>query len=460
MDTTVFSGPVASGTIKPKIFLPPVMADTWSVHDLEPVLLHELAHIKRHDSVVNTVQMIVQIIYFFNPLVWFANYKINSIREEACDDMAVGFLDGEKSRYSASILNVVEILQDKRSYGLAGFGFAEVKTSLGKRIKRIMNEKYKINQRLTLTSVAALVLIGLAGIAVASGQKYESLEDIIKVAEKGDNMIQSCRGTTIFIPFQDSTEFQQMYDSEIKSLGEKVGTNMGFTIKSETLFTYKNPKFILKSTHYTKEFPGNKDQIKNETYIYDGKDTYYQDIGSEYFVKNSEYDNRPLTGLTYLWNYYIYSTPVSVFLKGSIYYGPSENGRSEKNILLKNFRQLNDEKIRDISCKVFNAELFDNKYNHKITVWLATDMMYRPVKIQDIMSGKDSDNNDFESCDTNNITLKKIQGICFPESIERESLHKDLKTNEWKNPSKSKILLRNFEFNIDIPDSVFAVPEN
>ena len=140
MDLSVFSGPVASGTIRPKIFLPPVMADTWSVHDLEPVLLHELAHIKRHDSVVNTVQMIVQIIYFFNPLVWFANYKINSIREEACDDMAVGFLEGEKSRYSASILNVVEILQDKRSYGLAGFGFAEVKTSLGKRIKRIMND--------------------------------------------------------------------------------------------------------------------------------------------------------------------------------------------------------------------------------------------------------------------------------------------------------------------------------
>jgi hypothetical protein len=127
--------------------------------------------------------------------------------------------------------------------------------------------------------------------------------------------------------------------------------------------------------------------------------------------------------------------------------------------LLKNFKQLDDEKIGNISCKVFNGEYYE-MYEHNITVWLARDMMYRPVKIQTIIKGKDSQNNDFENNETSNITLKNIQGLWVPEIIERQALHKDFKTNEWVNSSKSKTLFSNFEFNIDIPDSLFIVPED
>ena len=174
MDPSVFSGPVASGIFKPKIFLPPVMADTWPVDNLEPVLLHELAHIKRHDSIINFLQMIVHTVYFFHPLVWLTNHKIHGLREDVCDDMAVRHLEGEKKRYSTSILNVVEILHEKRSYGLTGFGFAEVKSSLGKRIKRILNENYRINQRLSHMSVIGITFIALVGMAAASSYKTET----------------------------------------------------------------------------------------------------------------------------------------------------------------------------------------------------------------------------------------------------------------------------------------------
>ena len=236
MDPSVFSGPVASGIFKPKIFLPPVMADTWSVDNLEPVLLHELAHIKRHDSIINFLQMIVHTVYFFHPLVWLTNHKIHGLREDVCDDMAVRHLEGEKKRYSTSILNVVEILHEKRSYGLTGFGFAEVKSSLGKRIKRILNENYRINQRLSLLSIVGLALIALVGMAAASSHKPE----IIGVTN-GNKTNNSGKINTATNKTPDSEN--QTFNTYIKIYIDKRG---GYEIDGYIKTDYKNIENILK----------------------------------------------------------------------------------------------------------------------------------------------------------------------------------------------------------------------
>ncbi|MFC1725440.1 M56 family metallopeptidase, partial [candidate division KSB1 bacterium] len=132
------TGPSVVGIIKPKILIPSWIADRWTADELEPVLLHELAHIKRNDIIVNWIQIIVQAVYFFHPFVWFANRQIRKHREEVCDDLAIANISAERKRYSVSILNVLEGIIDEKRFVFSGIGFTEKKSSLSKRILRIM----------------------------------------------------------------------------------------------------------------------------------------------------------------------------------------------------------------------------------------------------------------------------------------------------------------------------------
>jgi beta-lactamase regulating signal transducer with metallopeptidase domain len=162
--------PSVVGIFRPAIYLPQGIADTWNVRDIEPVLLHELSHIRRHDLLINMVQAFIQVFYFFHPLVWFANWRIRVLREEVCDDMSIRMLDLQRSHYIKSILNFIEEPQTKSSWGFSGIGFSEGYGSIQKRVRRIMKINYKASQKLSVLSVALLVAVGAAGLVLSSEQ--------------------------------------------------------------------------------------------------------------------------------------------------------------------------------------------------------------------------------------------------------------------------------------------------
>ena len=68
-----FTGPVVSGILRPVIYLPPQIIEDLSEEELQPVIIHELAHIRRHDCLVNWIQILLGIAYFFNPILWLVN---------------------------------------------------------------------------------------------------------------------------------------------------------------------------------------------------------------------------------------------------------------------------------------------------------------------------------------------------------------------------------------------------
>jgi beta-lactamase regulating signal transducer with metallopeptidase domain len=162
------NGPSVVGIFRPAIYLPPALADTWNICDIEPVLIHELTHIRRHDLLINMVQAVVQVFYFFNPLVWLVNWRIRVLREEACDDQSIEMLDLQSSHYVRSILNFVEIPRTKSSWIFAGIGFSEGNSTIKKRVRRIMKKNYMPGRKLGVLSLALLFTSGAVGIFLSS----------------------------------------------------------------------------------------------------------------------------------------------------------------------------------------------------------------------------------------------------------------------------------------------------
>jgi uncharacterized protein (TIGR03435 family) len=81
--------PSMLGWLRPVILLPPAAAMGITPEQLEAVLAHEIAHIKRHDCLVNVLQIVVETLLFYHPVVWWTSKQIRVERELCCDDLAV-----------------------------------------------------------------------------------------------------------------------------------------------------------------------------------------------------------------------------------------------------------------------------------------------------------------------------------------------------------------------------------
>src|SRR4029079_3552248 len=80
--------PFACDILKPTIVLP-LESESWTLDRRRAVLLHELAHVRRHDLVGHTVGRFACALYWFHPLVWTAAKRLRSESERACDDLAL-----------------------------------------------------------------------------------------------------------------------------------------------------------------------------------------------------------------------------------------------------------------------------------------------------------------------------------------------------------------------------------
>ncbi len=83
------AAPVLVGIVRPMILLPPAALTGWSLDEIEMVLLHELAHVRRWDNLVNLVQRCIESLLFFHPAVWLVSGWVRREREACCDAVVV-----------------------------------------------------------------------------------------------------------------------------------------------------------------------------------------------------------------------------------------------------------------------------------------------------------------------------------------------------------------------------------
>ena len=131
------SMPLTIGIFSNKIFVP-ASWNSWSAECRKMILHHEIAHIKRKDGIFNIFQMVAQAIYFFHPLVWILNSRINQFREMACDDASVATKRNSSMEYSRYLVKIAEEIT------LADLGCASASALIRQKNELLNRVQYQI----------------------------------------------------------------------------------------------------------------------------------------------------------------------------------------------------------------------------------------------------------------------------------------------------------------------------
>jgi len=159
--------PAVCGLFRPAILIPQSLAENFSDKQLRAVLLHELIHLRRRDVWMNFAQALLQIFYWWHPLVWLANARIRRVREEAVDDAVMLALRDEAESYALTLLEVAKLALNRPLASLGLVGILESRHALRQRIERLVDFRPPLKAGLTLVSL--LGILAFTAVAVPMG---------------------------------------------------------------------------------------------------------------------------------------------------------------------------------------------------------------------------------------------------------------------------------------------------
>lgn len=163
--TAFLKSPIMVGLFAPRIYLPIHLISDYNATDMRYMLLHELQHYKHKDSLANYLMNLAGIVYWFNPLVWYALKEMRNDREVACDTSVLQMLnENDYEDYGNTLINFAE------KVSLSPFPFAAgIGGSMKQMKRRILNiasyepPSFGIKLRgITVFIMIALLLFGLA----------------------------------------------------------------------------------------------------------------------------------------------------------------------------------------------------------------------------------------------------------------------------------------------------------
>jgi beta-lactamase regulating signal transducer with metallopeptidase domain len=124
--TDVDCSPFVCGIRRPVVVLSRKLAASLSASELEQVLLHELAHVRRRDLLCGWIGETARVVYFFHPVVHWIGYRLRLERELACDQIAMSYSGHDARDYAATLVRVVShasepsVFKTAASAGLGG----------------------------------------------------------------------------------------------------------------------------------------------------------------------------------------------------------------------------------------------------------------------------------------------------------------------------------------------------
>lgn len=154
--------PAAMGWLRPYILLPVTALTGLSEPQIAALLAHELAHIRRHDYLLNSLQTVIETVLFYHPAVWWVGRQMRLEREHCCDDIAVAVC-GSAFEYASALAQMEQIRGQFSAPALTATG-----GDLLGRIRRVLGREDHPARSLGGIAAAVLVLLFAGATAIVS----------------------------------------------------------------------------------------------------------------------------------------------------------------------------------------------------------------------------------------------------------------------------------------------------
>jgi len=209
MQSTLVDVPTVMGWFSPIVLLPASTVSGLSPAQIQTILAHELAHVRRHDYLVNLLQHLLETMLFYHPAVWWVSDRVRQEREECCDDVVIS-LCGDRAGYAAALL-ALEEGRPSRSY----FALGATDGTLLERVRRLLrldaSQSPAYNRRFR-SLLWFLAILALAGTVLAQWVRppvYRAVARVILEVPKtgtGESAASTSTESQTFDPYRLQTQ--------------------------------------------------------------------------------------------------------------------------------------------------------------------------------------------------------------------------------------------------------------
>ncbi|WP_159475377.1 M56 family metallopeptidase [Dyadobacter sp. 3J3] len=214
--------PMVIGTLQPVVLIPIGLLLGFPTAQIEAILAHELAHIRRHDYLVNILQSFVEVVFFFHPALWWLSERVRTEREHCCDDLAIEAC-GDRLSLAHALVGIAEF---KTNHSLA-MAFASKKPLLLQRVKRVLGVAPKSARifgglPVTMFFIAALIGVSLYAVGQDTLKKKKVKAKTHQFAAKPSKVF-SARGEN-----GDFVAIESEMEVEVPEIDENIDINEYF----------------------------------------------------------------------------------------------------------------------------------------------------------------------------------------------------------------------------------------
>lgn len=219
LESTIAQVPMVIGWLRPVLLIPTGVLTGLTQEQLRAIIAHELAHIHRHDYLVNLLQSVVETLLFYHPAVWWVSRLIRDEREHCCDDIAIK-VQCDALTYARALTRLESLRSDQPGIAVAATG-----RSLLCRIQRLVQDQGRRPNRISMCPAGVIVLCllvttgsGMGGsllyktvdLQQESQVKYAPGTPEEKAAEAMDLIIKTLKGRSFELDGRVSEALEQI----------------------------------------------------------------------------------------------------------------------------------------------------------------------------------------------------------------------------------------------------------
>ncbi len=224
--STTIQSPAVTGLLRPTLLLPEHFDRAFTPAEARLVLKHELMHLKRHDLPLNALLCLLMALHWFNPLLWFAFFKIRLDREAACDAQVLQNDSVEQRREYGNALLKVETAFCPHGLSLGFVGIFQRGAALRSRMRSIVSH-HQPHPIMKTTLAITLVLLGFFGITTAAPPDKDALQ--VKITAR---IIEFPEDSITLVPLLDASAktpgvLGVLTDAQLKTLMKQMSSIKG-----------------------------------------------------------------------------------------------------------------------------------------------------------------------------------------------------------------------------------------